>query len=309
MGALRRLGQSLVSLVSVSAVIWVLMGLAPGDPAMRILSARGVKEPSPEQVAALRAELGLDRSAFVQYLDWVKGLAHGDLGTSWSSGRPIADEFFDKLPATLLLTAVALIMALAIMTVLGLPSALWSSSWPDTLSRSAAVLALSLPSFLIGVVLIEVVTLRMGLGRVLADGTMRTVGPPALTLALGPAASWSRLLRTSLLETRAAPFLAVARGRGATTGYLLTRHLLPHSAPAMLTVIGLSAAALLGGAPVVETVFTWPGVGLYTVQAIENRDLPVVAATTVYAVFVYMTVNFCTDSLLAVIDPTRRGAR
>lgn len=268
-----------MSLLVVSVIIWALMALAPGDPAQRILRARGILDPAAEQVAALRAELGLDRPLPLKYLHWMTGLAQGDLGPSWATGRPIADEFLSRLPATVLLTVVALGLALALTLALGIPAALWASRWPDRLSRGVTLISLSLPSFLIGVVLMEVITLRLGLGRVLADGTARTVFLPAVTLALGPAAAWSRLLRTGLLETRSAPFLSVARGRGASRTYLLTRHLLPHAAPPMLTVIGLSAAALLGGAPVVETVFTWPGVGLYVVRAIESRDLPVVAAT------------------------------
>lgn len=307
MYALRRLGQALVSLLVVSVVIWALMALTPGDPAQRILRARGIVDPTAEQVAMLRAELGLDRPLLLRYIEWMAGLARADLGPSWATGRPVSAEFLSRLPATVLLTAVALLLALVLTLALGIPAALWASRWPDTLSRGVALVSLSIPSFLIGVVLIEVVTLRLGLGRVLADGTLRTVFLPALTLALGPAAAWSRLLRTGLLETRNAPFLSVARGRGASTGYLLTRHLLPHTAPPMLTVIGLSAAALLGGAPVVEMVFTWPGVGLYVVQAIESRDLPVVAAAALFSVVIYLATSFVTDLLLAHIDPARKA--
>lgn len=307
MYALRRLGQALVSLLVVSAAIWALMAFTPGDPAIRILHARGVMDPTAEQVSTLRAELGLDRPHIVRYMEWMTGLFRGDLGPSWATGRPISDEFLTRLPATVLLTVIALVIALVLTTALGIPAALWASRWPDKLSRSLALVALALPSFLIGVVLMEVVTLRLGLGRVLADGTIGTVFLPALTLALGPAAAWSRLLRTSLLETRGAPFLGVARGRGASRAHLLTQHLLPHAVPPLLTVVGLSAAALLGGAPVVETVFTWPGVGLYVVRAIESRDLPVVAATALFAVVVYIVTSLVTDLLLARIDPARKA--
>ncbi len=279
------------------------MTLAPGDPAMRILLARGIREPSPEQVGAARAELGLDAPAIEQYWNWLRGLPMADFGASWSSGRPISAEFLDRLPATLMLTFVALVLAIALTLLLGVPAALWANGWPDRVSRVVSLTALAAPSFLIGILLIEVITLRLGLGRVLADGTWGTVFLPAVTLALGPAAAWSRLLRTSLLETTSAPFLAVAKGRGAKTSYLLKTHLLPHSVPPMLTVVGLSAAALLGGATVVETVFTWPGVGLYVVQAIETRDLPVVAGTTMFAVVIYIVVSFITDTILQRIQP------
>ncbi|PID86894.1 MAG: glutathione ABC transporter permease [Chloroflexi bacterium] len=303
MKTLRRLGQGLISLFVVSVVIWLMMALAPGDPAMRILLARGIREPSPEQVAATQAELGLDLPMVQQYWKWISGLPTANFGDSWTTGRPIATEFLDRLPATLILTLVALLLAIGLTLLLGIPAALWANQWPDRTSRVLSLIALAAPSFLIGVLLMEVITVRMGLGRVLADGTWGTVFLPALTLALGPAAAWSRLLRTSLLETASAPFLAVAKGRGANTRYLLTTHLLPHSAPPMLTVVGLSTAALLGGAPVVETVFTWPGVGLYVVKAIEVRDLPVVADTTMFAVVVYILVSFLTDLILERIEP------
>ena len=123
-----------MSLLVVSVIIWALMALAPGDPAQRILRARGILDPAAEQVAALRAELGLDRPLPLKYLHWMTGLAQGDLGPSWATGRPIADEFLSRLPATVLLTVVALGLALALTLALGIPAALWASRWPDRLS-------------------------------------------------------------------------------------------------------------------------------------------------------------------------------
>lgn len=303
---LKRLGQAIITLFIVSLMIWSLMALVPGDPAQRILQARGILDPSPVQVAALTKELGLNQSWPVRYGSWLYHLIQGDLGISWSTGRAISAEFLHRMPATVILTLISLLIAIMLSVILGIPAAIWNDRLPDKISRYFTLVALSAPSFLIGVVFLEVVTLRIGLGKVLADGTINTVLPPAIVLAIGPAASWSRLLRTSLLETKSDTFLAVAKGRGATTWFLLTRHLLPHSVPPLLTVIGLSAAALLGGAPVVETVFSWPGIGLYTVQAIENRDLPVVAAATLFAVSLYIIISTITDLILVKLDPRKQ---
>lgn len=301
-----RLGQAVLSLLAASLLVWAMMAAAPGDPALRVLHARGILEPDPAQVAATRTELGLDRPVALRYMSWLGDAARGDLGPSWTTGKPVATEFFTRLPATAILTVAAMTLALALTLALGIPSALFANRLPDRVCRLISLGLLSLPGFVLGVAILDVVTLRLGLGRVLADGTWGTVLLPALTLAVASAASWGRILRASLLETSSAAFLDVARARGASGRYGLTRHLLPHAAPALLTVLALGTAAMLGGAPIVETVFSWPGVGRYAVQAIEGRDLPVVAGFTMLAVTTYVVVSLTTDLAHRWIDPRLR---
>ncbi len=301
--ALGRVAQAVLSAVGGALIVFVLLVAAPGDPARRILNARGVEEPGPAQVAALRDELGLDAPFPARFVGWVADLLRGDLGTSWRTGRPVSAEFAERLPATAILAAAALLLAVALALVLGLLAAARPGGWPDHLSRVLGTAGLAVPGYLIGVLVLDVVVVRMGLGRVIADGTWRTVFLPALVLAAGSAAVWSRVLRSALLEARGEAFLWVATARGAGPARRMVVHQLPNALPPFLTVIGLGTAALLGGAPIVETVFSWPGVGRFTVEAITARDMPVVTGFTMVAVLTYVVVSLVVDLLLMVIDP------
>jgi len=308
---LRRLVHAAVTLIGAGILIFGMLAASPGDPARRVLHARGVTEPLPSAVAAMRERLGLDEPLPVRFWEWARGALTGDLGVSWQSGREVVEEFATRLPATLRLTSTALLLAIVLALVMGMLSAAAPNRWPDVLARSAALGMLVVPGFVLGVLVLDVLVIRWGFGRVIADGTWGTVFLPALTLALSSAAGWSRVLRASLLEAGSAPFLHVSAARGAGRWRQLWLHQLPNAAPPFLTVIGLGAAGLLGGAPIVESVFTWPGIGRYTVQAITARDMPVVTGFTLVAVSVYVFTSLIVDALNAAIDPRlrRRNSR
>lgn len=303
---LRRLGQALVTLLGAGLLVFAMLAVTPGDPARRVLEARGVTEPSPAAVAAMRDELRLDDPLVVRFGRWAGDAARGDLGVSWRTGRPVSAEFVIRLPATLRLTAAALALAVAIALLLGATAAAAAGHWPDVVARGAALVMLAVPSFVLGVVLLDVLVVRAGLGRVIADGTWATVFLPALTLALASAATWSRVLRTALLEARSAAYLRVSTARGASGRRRLWVHQLPNAAAPFLTVVGLGTAALIGGAPIVESVFTWPGIGRYTVEAINARDMPVVVGFTLVAVVTYVVTSLVVDLLCAAVDPRLR---
>lgn len=310
MGAvLRRLGQAVLTLAGAGVLIFGLLALAPGDPARRVLEARGVTSPSPPAIAAVRAELGLDDPLVVRFAAWAGRAVTGDLGISWRTGRPVMEEFALRLPATLRLTGTALAVAVVLALLLGMVAAAAPNRWPDVVARVVSLAMLVVPSFVLGVLVLDVLVVRMGLGRVIADGTWATVFLPALTLALFSAASWSRVLRTSLLEARSASYLRVSAARGTTRWRRMWVHQLPNAAPPFLTVIGLGVAALLGGAPVVEAVFTWPGVGRYTVDAIEARDMPAVVGFTLVAVVVFVVTSLVIDLVCGLIDPRLRAVK
>jgi ABC-type dipeptide/oligopeptide/nickel transport system permease component len=308
LAVLHRLGQSLLTLLGAGALVFGMLAVTPGDPARRVLQARGMAEPTPAAVAAVRAELRLDDPLVVRFGRWVAGAATGDLGVSWRTGRPVTDEFVTRLPATLRLTAAALVLAVVLALVLGIAAAAGAGRWPDVVSRVLALGMLVVPSFVLGVLVIDVVVVRAGLGHVIADGTWGTVLLPALTLALPTAAGWARVLRTSLLEARSAPYLLVSTARGASAARRLRVHRLPNAAAPFLTLVGLGSAALVGGAPIVESVFTWPGGGRYTVEAINARDMPVVVGFTLVAVLAYVLVSLVLDLVCAAIDPRLRGS-
>jgi ABC-type dipeptide/oligopeptide/nickel transport system permease component len=301
-----RLGQAIATLWVTSVLVWALMLLAPGDPARTVLAARGISDPTPALIAATRRQLGLSGPVVPRYLHWLAGALHGDFGTSWQTGQPVMQEFATRLPATARLTLTAMLIAVALALVLGLASAATAGSWLDRVIRTVTVLMVVTPGFLIGLFVLDILVVHLNLGQVVSDGTWSTVGWPAATLAIGSAGYWARVLRVSLLEARSASYLLVSQARGASSLRRLFVHVLPNAAAPFLTVVGLGAAGLLGGAPIAETVYSWPGVGQYTVQAIDARDLPVVVTYTMLAVATYIVASLLIDLAIAAIDPRLR---
>jgi ABC-type dipeptide/oligopeptide/nickel transport system permease component len=298
-----RIAQAALTLVAAAALVWSLQLLAPGDPARRVLVASGVSNPTPAQVAALHTELGLDEPAPVRLARWLVSAAQGDLGTSWRTGAPVTAELAERLPATLRLAAVALGLAL----LLAIPLALAAQHrLADLGARGLMFLGAAAPSFVIGTLLLEVVVLRLGIGRVLADGSWGGAVLPAIPLALAAAAVWARVLRGAMLEVGTRRHVHVARARGAGRLRVLLVHVLPGASPPLLAAIGMTVGSLLAGAAVVETVFTWPGIGPYLIDAIVARDVPVVQGTVLLGVLAYVVASMLADLAAAVIDPGRR---
>jgi peptide/nickel transport system permease protein len=303
---LRRLAQTLLTLFIASVLIWALTALSPGDPARGVLNGRGVVDPTPAQVEQVRDELGLERPVWERYVDWLGNAVQGDLGESWRTGRPISTEFSALIPATVNLAVAALLLALFISVPLAMLGASTAGRWPDSAIRIVTLLMVSAPSFLVGVLLLHVVVLRWGIGGVVADGSWSNVWLPALTLALWPAAAWARILRGGLLEAMSATHLQVSAARGSGRLRLLCTHALPNAAVPFLAIVGVSVGWLLAGSAVVETVFTWPGIGRFTVQSIVARDIPVIQAFTLIAVLVYVLASLTVDLLSGIIDPRLR---
>jgi ABC-type dipeptide/oligopeptide/nickel transport system permease component len=301
-----RIAATLLTLWVTSVLVWALLLLAPGDPARTVLAARGVANPTPALIAATRIQLGLSGPVLPRYWHWLERALHGDFGTSWQTGQPVMQEFSAHLPATARLTLTAMLIAIGFALVLGLASAATAGSWLDRVIRMITVLMVVTPGFLIGLFVLDILVVHLNLGEVVSDGTWSTVGWPAATLAIGSAGYWARVLRVSLLEAGSASYLLVSQARGASAVRRLFVHLLPNAAAPFLTVVGLGAAGLLGGAPIAETVYSWPGVGQYTVQAIDARDLPVVVTYTMLAVGSYIVASLLIDLALAAIDPRLR---
>lgn len=307
-GAARRLIQAVAAAWGASLLIWMLLPLAPGDPARLTLGAQGIPEPNDEQLSAMREQLGLDLSLPQQYLHWLAGVVRLDFGLSYVTGRPVTTEFAERLGPTLRLAVAALVLAVALSLVLGLAAARYRDRWPDSVARAIALISASTPGFVVGLVLIQVVVIDMGIGKVVLDGSWSMVAMPAVCLAFGLFDTWSRLLRSNLVEVMDSSVVDVARSRGATTRRALLRHALPHSMPTYLHAVAVGAGAVLGGAAIVETVFTWPGVGAYVVSSVATRDRPVVQAFAMLATIVYVAVNLAADAAAALIDPRLRSA-
>lgn len=277
--------------------------VSPGDPARRVLTARGVQQPSDAQIQAESESLGLDRPAPVRYVSWLADAARGDFGSSWASGKPVTGELGKRLPATLILAALAMLMALSVSLLFGVMAAGFAGRWPDVAIRTLTVVASVVPSFLIGAVLLQVVVLRFGIFRVISDGSWRSAFLPAATLAIGAAAVWTRVLRAELIRASTALNDEVAWARGAGPLRRLIVHHVPNALVPVLTIVGTGAAALLAGAPIIETVYTWPGVGRFVVGAINARDVPVVQGFAMFSIGVFIVVNMIVDVVAVTIDP------
>lgn len=303
------LGQSLLAMLGASLLIWALLPLAPGDPAERILLARGAENPTPAEIAAVRAELNLDRPLTVQYLDWLRRAARGDFSVSYQTGKSVSGEIARRLPATAWLAAVALILAIFLSLVLSLGSVYFADRLPDQIIRLLTQIGAALPSFLLALLLLQFVVVGFGIGTVLATDSLNDVWLPAICLAAARAVDWTQILRANLLTAAAADYSFVAAARGATRWRVLWRYALPNAALPFLTAIGVGIGGLLGGAAIVETVFSRLGIGSFAVEAVAARDLPVVQGFVVFAVLIYAAANLTVDALHAWIDPRLRAMR
>jgi len=303
-----RLAQALLTALGASLLVWALLPLAPGDPALRVLLARGINDPTPHEIMVERGALGLDRPLTVQYADFVTGAIRGDLGDSYRTGAPVLGEIASVLPATALLAAVALGIALLLAVPAALVAAAWAGRWPDGLLRVLALIGSATPGFLIGLVILYVAALGLDWAKVIADGTIANVWAPAIALAIPIAAVWSRLLRAALLEAIGSSYVLVARARGASRLRVLVRHSLPNAALPFLNAVGLGVGALLGGAVIVEAVFSWPGLGGYVLQAIGARDLAAVQGFAAVGALIYVATSLLVDLAGSLLDPRIRTA-
>lgn len=303
------LGQSLLAMLGASVLVWALLPLAPGDVAERILQSRGVESPTVGEIAVVREELNLDRPLVVQYFEWLSRAAKGDFSESFRTRRPVSSEIAKRFPATALLAITALVLAVVLSLLLSLLSVYFADRGLDKAILFLTQAGAAVPSFLLGLILLQFVVVGFGFGRVISSNGIADVWLPAVCLGLGRALDWTQILRASLLEMMFAPFSFTAEARGATRWRILWRYALPNSILPFLNVVGVGTGALLGGAVIVETVFSWNGIGSYAVEAVVARDLPVVQGFVILTTLIYVVVNFLVDILSAAIDPRLREAR
>ncbi|HKY33348.1 MAG TPA: ABC transporter permease [Candidatus Polarisedimenticolia bacterium] len=313
----RRAGVSALMLLGVATLTFLLVHAAPGDPA-DLYTAR---EMDPAARAAVLASFGLDRPLPEQYLRWLAGLARGDLGWSFTHRRPVIEVLGERLAATMLLALPAFAITMALGAALGLVSAWRPGSAVDAAASAASLLLSSVPLFWLGSMLILAFSVRLGwfpssgMRELIAPpGTLLgTIGDrlshlalPAACLALGSAAATARFVRAGLLESLASPYAAAARARGAGERQVLLRHGLRNALLPLVTLAGLSVPFLLGGSVLVETVFSWPGMGGLSVEAIFARDYPVAMAVQLMLGALVVAGNLAADLGSALADPRLR---
>jgi peptide/nickel transport system permease protein len=307
--ALRRLALAIPVLFGVSVVVFLTISLIPGDPALAILGTFA----TPETVARLNADLGLDRPLPVRYAMWLKGVLTGDLGRSYALGRPVADEVFERLWPTLILASAALVLSVAFGIAAGVVSAVRQNKLTDGAIRLVLLVGISTPSFFLGIMLIQWLSVRLGWfptggmvslfgGQGFFDLAHHLV-LPAVTLAVVAAAIVGRLMRAAMLDALRQDFVRTARAKGLAEERVVGVHALKNAAVAITPVIGLQAGYVLGGAVYVETVFQWPGVGRMLVEAIGRRDVLLVQGGVLVVAALYVLINVATDLAQAALDP------
>lgn len=301
---LSRLFSALTVIIGVSFIVFMFIHFVPGDPVEVMLG----ESANPADRQALRHALGLDRPLDVQMLSYFERLAHFDLGTSLHSQRPIADILLERIPATVELTLASLFVAVLIAFPLGIIAAIHRNSLWDQTAMGFSLLGISIPHFWLGPILILVFSLWLGLFPVSGREGLASLVLPAITLGTALAAILSRMVRASLLEVLNEDYVRTARAKGLTERRVIVGHALPNALMPVLTVLGLQLGALLGGAVITETVFSWPGIGQLTVEAINRRDYPVVQACVLLISITYVVINTLTDVAYAWFDPRLRFA-
>ena len=283
---------------------FLLVHLVPGDPVEVMLG----ESASAADRTQLSADLGLDQSLVVQFGRYLNKLAHGDLGVSIHSKKPIRDLLAERLPATSKLALLALSFAIFIGLPLGIIAALNVKKWPDKLANLLSLTISAMPHFWMGPMLMMVFALWLGLLPVSGMETTSSIILPALTLGFGLAAILTRMTRASMLEVLHEDFIRTARAKGLNESTVILRHALRAALLPIITVLGLQLGSLLAGAVITETVFAWDGIGRLLVESIEKRDYPVTQACVMVVALTYVVVNFVTDLLYTKIDPRVRFA-
>ncbi|WP_454657537.1 ABC transporter permease [Bosea beijingensis] len=309
---IRRLAGAFLVLVLVSLMSFALIWLVPGDPAAAFLDASA----TPDQVAKLRSALGLDLSLPQQMFGWYGRILSGDLGQSILLNRSVTAALIERLPVTLSLAALALAFAVFFGVAAGIIAAVNHNRWPDQAVMTTALLGLSVPDFWLGLVMVLV--FAVSLGWLPSGGFtpfmespgqwLRGMVLPALTLGLVQVGFIARMARASMLDTLSQDYVRTADAKGLAKLHVVLRHALPNAMIPILTVIGIVSGALLGGAVIVEQVFSIPGIGRLIVGAIASRDFPVLQGGLLFLAVVYLAINLVVDILYAVVDPRVRLA-
>jgi peptide/nickel transport system permease protein len=286
----------------VASGVFFLLHLVPGDPVEQMLGERA----QAADVEQLRHSLGLDRPLGEQYLNYLGRVARGDLGTSYRFNAPVTDLVLARYPATIELTLAALLVALLLAIPAGVQSAVHRGTWRDRLLGFLSLLGLSFPNFALAPIAILVFSIALDWLPVSGYGGLAHLVLPALTLGAALAAILTRMVRAAMLEELGQDYVRTARAKGAAEGDVLYRHTLRNGLISVVTVVGLQFGALLAGAMVTETIFSWPGIGRLTLQAINSRDYPLVQGCFLAISLTYIVVNLLTDLVYTLVDPRIR---
>ena len=286
-----RLGQMVLVLLGISFITFCLVMLAPGDPVRQMIAGNEDIVVSQVEIDALRHELGLDQPFLMQYLSWLGRVLHGNFGFSFMMKKPVLDAVLEALPATVILALASSVFMLLFAIPLGIYTAVKQNTWADYIIRGFTFAGVSVPNFWMGLML-----------------SVENLILPMVTLGVVMASKYTRQVRATVLEELRQDYVMGARARGFSESHILWKEVLPNALLPLITLLGLAFGSLLGGAAVVEIVFSWPGLGFMVVQAITYRDFQTVQAVVLWIAFMYMVINLVVDLSYNHLDPRLRKA-
>ncbi|KXF75300.1 glutathione ABC transporter permease [Paramesorhizobium deserti] len=299
---LKRLTGLLPTLLIVSVLVFLFVHMLPGDPA-RLAAGQDADE---QTVALVRSELGLDRPLPEQFVTYFGNLIQGDFGTSIRTRRPVSTEITERFMPTLLLTITSMVWAVAFGMGIGIVSAVYRNEWPDRLGMTLAVSGISFPAFALGMLLMQVFSVQLGWLPTVGADSWRNYILPSLTLGAAVAAVMARFTRASFVDVIQEDFVRTARAKGLNERVVIAKHCLRNALIPVVTMMGLQFGFLLGGSIVVEAVFNWPGLGRLLVDAVNQRDYPVIQALVLLFSLEFILINLVVDVLYGLINPTIR---
>ncbi len=302
----KRILQLIPILLAITFLSFAMMRLAGSDVVEQKMLNTG-QVVSDSQLAAAKAELGLDKPFFTQYCIWLDKLLHGDMGISYVSGRNVFDTFIEKLPATLFLTLTSIILTVIISIPLGIISAIYQNKFIDYFIRFFSFIGNSMPNFFVSLVLMYILAIRLRLFPIISSGiSFDSVAMPTFTLAIAMSAKYLRQVRATVLDELSKDYVIGAKARGVRLSIILYKSVIKECLVTIITLLALSIGSLLGGTAIVESIFMWDGVGKLAVDAINMRDYPIIQAYVMWMAIIYVTVNLITDLSYQFLDPRIR---
>ena len=306
---IHRFLQLIPVLIGITFLSFAMMRVAGSDAIIELYGDKGAV--AQEIIDAKRAELGLDKPFLTQYLSWVGGMMRGDMGVSYVSGKDVFQTFISKLPATLLLTALSIVMTVVISIPLGVLAAVRHDKFTDYFLRFFSFVGNSLPNFFVALLLMQIFSIKLKMLPVISKGlSVQSAMLPTLILAIAMSAKYMRQVRATVLEELNKDYVIGAKARGVRSSVVLWKSVLKSSMLTIITLLALSIGSLLGGTAIIESIFMWDGVGKLAVDAITMRDYPMIQAYVVWMAIIYVLVNLITDLLYHALDPRiRLGVR
>lgn len=303
--ALHHAARFLATVLALVTLVFFAIMLAPGDASSTLLSEAA----SPEVTQALRKQLGLDQPLLVQYIQYLSRVLSGDFGVSWRTGAPVTAQIMDAFKHTLLLATAAMAIATFIGITLGLFSAIRRGSFLDVTGRTGAFIITSIPIFVLNVAALYLFSYLYPIFPTSGSQGWDSLVLPAASLGVANAAVTMRLTRSAALEVLSQDYIRAARARGISNGDIILRHLLPSTMVTVVTYFGVQLGLLLGGSVITETVFSWPGLGQMTIDAIKMRDIPVLLASVTLFSICFVFINFVVDCIYPFLDPRISGRK